>query len=295
MTHSPSRRVLLLAAASTPFIAACSSWATDMSKASSPEAKLAALEASSGGRLGVAALNTANGAQLAHRADERFALCSTCKVMIVSAILARSAKEPGFLQQRVRYTKADLVAYSPITETHVDEGMTIAELCAAGIDYSDNTSANLLMRIVGGPSAVTAFARSTGDDTFRLDRWETELNTAIPGDPRDTTTPAAMLQSVQRLALGDLLGAPQRDQLQVWMRANTTGGARIRAGVPAGWDVIDKTGTGDYGTTNDVAVLWPPAKPPIVLVTYFTQNDKDAKSRSDVLADAARIVVAAFA
>ncbi len=295
MTHSSSRRTLLLAAASTPFIAACSSWATEASKGASPETKLAALEKSAAGRLGVAALDTANGATLMHRADERFAFCSTCKVMIVSAILTRSAKEPGFLQQRVRYTKADLVAYSPVTGRHVAEGMTIGELCAAGIDYSDNTSANLLMRIVGGPSAVTAFARSIGDDTFRLDRWETELNTAIPGDPRDTTTPAAMLASVQRLALGDALGAPQRDQLQAWMRANTTGGERIRAGVPAGWDVIDKTGTGDYGATNDVAVVWPPAKPPIVLVTYFTQRDRDAKSRSDVLADAARIVVKAFA
>ena len=255
MTHSSSRRTLLLAAASTPFIAACSSWATEASKGASPETKLAALEKSAAGRLGVAALDTANGATLMHRADERFAFCSTCKVMIVSAILTRSAKEPGFLQQRVRYTKADLVAYSPVTGRHVAEGMTIGELCAAGIDYSDNTSANLLMRIVGGPSAVTAFARSIGDDTFRLDRWETELNTAIPGDPRDTTTPAAMLASVQGLALGDALGAPQRDQLQAWMRANTTGGERIRAGVPAGWDVIDKTGTGDYGATNDVAVV----------------------------------------
>jgi beta-lactamase class A len=147
-------------------------------------------------------------------------------------------------------------------------------------------------------AAVTAFARSIGDAEFRLDRWETELNTAIPGDARDTSTPAAMAGSLQRLALGDGLGGAERDRLVQWMRGNTTGAARIRAGVPEDWQVADKTGSGDYGTANDVAVAWPPAKPPLVLAIYFTQRGKDAKDveyRNDVLATAARIVAEAVA
>ena len=169
------------------------------------------------------------------------------------------------------------------------------ELCAAALQYSDNTAANLLIKLIGSTAAVTAYARSIGDSEFRLDRWETELNSAIPGDPRDTSTPAAMARSLQRLALGDALGTPQRERLLDWLRGNTTGAARILAGVPADWRVGDKTGTGDYGTTNDIAVAWPPSKPPIILVLYFTRPGKEAKPRSDVLAAAAGIVAQALA
>jgi beta-lactamase class A len=281
MTHSPARRALLAAAASVPFASACTSWPADQSAAS----QLKALEAASNGRLGVAALNTGDGAIVNYRADERFPFCSTFKVLLASAILTRSAHEDGLLDQRIRYTQSDLVNYSPVSEKHVADGMTVAELCAAAIQYSDNSAANLLIRLLGGPPAVTAFARSIGDDEFRLDRMETELNTAIP---------AAMARSLQRLALGNALGARERDQLQAWMRGNTTGDARIRAGVPRDWQVADKTGTGDYGTSNDVAVLWPPSKPPIVVVIYFTQREQDAKARSDVLASAAKIVARKF-
>lgn len=256
--------------------------------------RLAALESAAGGWLGVAALNTTNGAQISHRANERFPFCSTFKVLAASAILKRSAAENGLLQRRIAYTKAELVAYSPITEKHVGDGLTVAELCAAALQYSDNTAANLLMKLLGGPAAVTAFARSIGDDQFRLDRWETELNTAIPGDPRDTSTPAAMAASLQRLALGNALGGAERERLVAWMRGNTTGATRIRAGVPADWQVADKTGSGDYGTANDVGVAWPPGKPPIVLAIYFTQRDKDAPYRNDVLASAARIAAEAL-
>jgi beta-lactamase class A len=152
-----------------------------------------------------------------------------------------------------------------------------------------------LLWLLGGPHTVTAFARSIGDDTFRLDRWETALNTAIPADARDTTTPAAMMRDLQRLALGDALGIPQREQLVAWMHGNTTGAKRIRAGLPAGWSIADKTGTGDYGTSNDIALAWPPGKPPIVLAVFFTQRGKNATPRDDVVAAAAKIVAETFA
>ncbi|WP_312271513.1 MULTISPECIES: LUT family class A beta-lactamase [Pseudomonas] len=252
--------------------------------------RLAKLEQQLNGRLGVCAIDTANGAQLGYRANERFAMNSTFKVMLASAFLARSQDEPGLLEERLTYTRADLVTYSPVTEKHVSTGMTVAELCAAGIQYSDNTAANVLMKKLGGPEAVTAFARSIGDTHFRLDRWETELNSAIPGDPRDTSTPQAMAMSLQRLALGDMLAADKQHQLQAWLKGNTTGGKRIRAGVPAGWQVGDKTGTGDYGSANDVAILWPPRRAPVVLALYSALENPQAEARNDVLADAARIV-----
>jgi beta-lactamase class A len=254
------------------------------------EARLADLEKAFGGRLGVFALNTANGAQLAYRAGERFAFCSTFKVLLASAILQRSQHHPGLLQQRIHYTQGDLVNYSPISEKQVASGMSVAELCAAALQYSDNSAANLLIRQLGGLAAVTAFARSTGNADFRLDRWETELNSAIPGDPRDTATPESMVRSLQHLALGDGLQAPQRKQLVDWLKGNTTGGARIRAGVPASWPVGDKTGSGDYGTGNDLGIIWPAGRGPIVLGVYTTQREKDAAWRNDVIAEAAKIV-----
>lgn len=290
--HSPFRRNLLLALATSPLLGACA--ATARRDSTTAQARLATLEAESGGRLGVCAINTADGSVISHRSDERFPLCSTFKVVASAAVLAQSTREPGLLSQRIKYTPVELVTYSPITEKHLEDGMTVAELCAAAIQYSDNTAGNMLIKIIGGPPAVTAYARSIGDQAFRLDRWETELNTAIPGDARDTTTPAAMAATLQKLVLGNTLAAPQRDQLQAWLRGNTTGATRIRAGVPAGWVVGDKTGGGDYGTNNDVAVLWPPGKPPIVLALYMTQREKEAKPMNEVLVEATRVVVEAM-
>ncbi|WP_175944267.1 PEN family class A beta-lactamase, Bcc-type [Burkholderia pyrrocinia] len=308
MTYSSKRRTLLLAAATAPLVltvAACASSqaaapgeATEAAAAvasaasAAAAAALADLERDAGGRLGVCALDAASGRRVEHRADERFPFCSTFKAMLSAAVLAQSVARPGLLQQRVTYGKADLVNYSPVTEKHVGAGMTVAELCEATIQYSDNSAANLLMKLLGGPSAVTAYARSIGDDTFRLDRWETELNTALPGDLRDTTTPAAMAASMRVLTLGDALPAAQRAQLVTWLRGNKVGDKRIRAGVPAGWTVGDKTGTGDYGTTNDLGVVWSPSRAPIVLAVYYTQAHADARAKDDVIADVARVVVA---
>lgn len=311
MTYSSKRRTLLLAAATAPLVltvTACASRqaaAPDEASAAAAAAAaavapaaagqmLAELESSVGGRLGVCAIDTASGRVIAHRADERFPFCSTFKAMLSAAVLAQSVGRPALLQQRVTYTRADLVNYSPVSEKHVGEGMTVAALCEAAIQYSDNSAANLLMKLLGGPSAVTAYARSIGDDTFRLDRWETELNTALPGDLRDTTTPAAMAASMRVLMVGDALPAAQRAQLVAWMRGNKVGDKRLRAGVPAGWTVGDKTGTGDYGTTNDAGVVWSPSRVPIAVAVYYTQARADARSKDDVIASVARIVVQAF-
>ncbi|MDR8074912.1 PenA family class A beta-lactamase [Burkholderia cenocepacia] len=311
MTYSSKRRTLLLAAATAPLVltvTACASRqgaapdeatraaaaAADAIAPAAAATTLADLERDAGGRLGVCAIDTASGRVIEHRAGERFPFCSTFKAMLSAAVLAQSVERPGLLQQRVTYTKADLVNYSPVSEKHVGSGMTVAALCEAAIQYSDNSAANLLMKLIGGPSAVTAYARSIGDDAFRLDRWETELNTALPGDPRDTTTPAAMAASLRVLTLGDALPAAQRAQLVAWLRGNKVGDKRIRAGVPAGWVVGDKTGTGDYGTTNDAGVIWPTSRAPIVLAAYYTQTRADARAKDDMITSVARIVAQTF-
>jgi beta-lactamase class A len=291
MNYSRNRRRLLLAAVSMPISAVWTSWATQGNATVSAQAQLTKLERTLVGRLGVFALNTANGDRLSYRADEYFPMCSTFKVLLASAILKRSTQIDGLMQQRIKYQQNDLVTYSPITERYVKDGMTVDALCAAALQYSDNTASNLLMTILGGPGAVTTFARSIGDRQFQLDRWETALNSSIPGDRRDTSTPNAMASSLQRLAFGDALEPRLQLQLRVWLQGNTTGAARIRAGVPADWQVGDKTGTGDYGTANDIGLLWPPRRAPIVVAIYTTQGEKDAKARNDVIALAARIVV----
>ena len=291
MNHSRNRRTFLLAAVSVPIVTIWTSWNKKGNAAVSAQAQLAKLERTLVGRLGVFALSTANGTQLSYRANEYFPMCSTFKIFLTSAILKRSTQIDGLMQQRIKYQQSDLVTYSPITKKHIKNGMTVTALCAAAIQYSDNTASNLLMKILGGPSAVTTFARSIGDRQFRLDRWETALNSAIPGDRRDTSTPSAMGQSLHRLALGDALEPPLQLQLRAWLLGNTTGATRIRAGVPTNWQVGDKTGTGDYGTANDLAVLWPPQRSPVFVAIYTTQSEKDAKARNDIVASAARIVV----
>jgi beta-lactamase class A len=285
MTFSSQRRSLLLAALAAP-LAGC---ALARPRDRDFTRDIANIETASGGRLGVAAFDTGRQLQLNYRGDERFPMASTFKVLAAASILARG---PGLLAARIRYTQADLVPYAPVTELHLADGMTNAELCAAALQVSDNPAANLLMRQVGGPAGVTAYARSIGDDTFQLDRWEPELNSAIPGDPRDTTTPLAMVRTLHKLALGDALAPPARKLLVDWMLTSTTGAEKIRAGVPPDWKVADKTGNGSNGSTNTIAVLWPPGRPPIVVAVYFTQSPKQ---RNDVVAAAARAVVAALA
>lgn len=297
MSHSHSRRAALRACATlslVPALGACMFGPFDRPGVNHVSRQLALLEARMQGRLGVYAVDTGNGAQVSYRAHERFPMCSTFKVVLAAAVLARSATAPAWLAQRIRYGEAELVKYSPITRQHVADGMRVDQMCGATLQYSDNTAANQLMKLLGGPDAVTAFARSIGDDTFSLARWEPELNAAIPDDVRDTSTPEAMARTLRAVLIGDALAPQQRQLLQRWMLGNRTGDRRIRAGVSKHWRVADKTGTGDYGTVNDIAVLWPPTREPLVLAVYFTQPAQQAQPRDDVIAQASRIVVDAL-
>ena len=265
-------------------------------QSTSIQKKLAELESTSGGRIGISAINTANNMRLQYRANERFPMGCTSKVIGVSAILKKSMTDRTLLQQRITYTKNDLTNWTPITEKHLTDGMTIAELSAAAISYSDNTAMNLLAKKLGGPQGINAFARSINDNIFKLDHWwPEEAMSGGMGNLHDSSTPAAMEKSLQQLALGNILASPQRNQLLSWLKSNTTGDARIRAGAPKSWIVGDKTGTGFYyGTTNDIAILWPPKCAPIVVAIYFTQNKKEAVKREDVLASATRILLEEF-
>jgi beta-lactamase class A len=254
--------------------------------------KLSSLEASSGGRIGLFAINTGDNTRIQYRAKERFPMCSTSKVMTVSAVLKKSS-DNTLLQRKIAYKTEDVRAsgYAPITKDHVTDGMTMGELCKAAITQSDNMAMNLLIKELGGPAVITSFAHSIGDNKFRLVRYEPELNSAIPGDWRDTTTPMAMAESLKQLLLGDALRLSQQEKLIAWLKSNVTGNTRIRAGVPEGWLVGDKTGTGRYGTTNDIGIIWPPNGSPIVVALYFTQNKEDALPRDDMIASVTRILI----
>ncbi|WP_407691309.1 class A beta-lactamase [Saccharopolyspora mangrovi] len=289
------RRSVLAALLAAP-VAACAprtpAAAPAPAPAQGPDPVLVELERRYDARLGLFARNTATGRTLEHRADERVAMCSTFKVYASAALLRAHGLAGGYFDRVLRYDAGQLVKNSPITETRVGTGMTVGELCAAAVQHSDNTAANLLLRELGGPQAITEFARSIGDPVTRLDRWEVELNTAIPGDERDTSSPRALADGLQGLLLGDVLGGPEREQLTAWMLANTTGGPRIRAGVPAGWRTADKTGGGSaYGVANDIAVTWTDTGTPIVISLLTGRPRENDQANNALLADATRHVV----
>ncbi|MFD1950957.1 class A beta-lactamase [Sphingomonas arantia] len=257
-------------------------------------ATLAALERRSGGRLGVAVRDRATGDVFGYAADARFAMCSTFKVPLVAAILHRvdQGRERG--DRAITVGRSDIVPHAPFCETRVGGRATVGELCEAAIVLSDNSAANLLLPIVGGPAGLTAFLRRTGDPATRLDRIEPALNSATPGDPRDTTTPAAMAASLDRLALGPVLTPVSRGMLTEWMAASRTGLGMLRAGVPQDWRVADKTGRGQTGTSAVIGVLWPPKRAPIVIASYLTQAKIEGAAADGVHRDVAQAVVAAL-
>jgi len=254
--------------------------------------QLAALEKRTGGRLGVYALDTGTKRRITYRSEERFAMCSTFKVLLVAAVLTRVDEGRERLDQQIPFTSKDLLEYAPIASQHLSEGsLSLEKLCEAAVTVSDNTAANLLLARLGGPKAVTDFARRLGDVSTRLDRNEPTLNMAIPGDPRDTTTPKVMVEDLQKLLLGAVLQKESRQKLEAWMIACTTGTARLRAGIPKAWKVGDKTGSGENGTHNDIAILWPPSGSPILVAVYLTDAKVSSPERNAAIAEVARILV----
>lgn len=255
----------------------------------------ARLEKQSGGRLGVAAIDKASGTHLAYRSGERFPMCSTFKCLLAAAVLARVEKGELKLDKRIAYGKGDVLSYAPVTKEHVAEGgMTIDALCAAAIGVSDNTAANLLLKQIGGPAGWTAYARSLGDNSSRLDRTEPELNLAVAGDPRDTTTPSAMMGNLDALFIGDALKETSRDKLEEWMLAGTVTGPLIKAGVPKTWQVADKSGGGANATRGDIGILYRPNTAPILAAIYTTGSKLDMAGQNKLIADAAALIAARF-
>ncbi|PTM99174.1 class A beta-lactamase [Streptomyces sp. VMFN-G11Ma] len=287
----PGRRTLLTAGPATvaALLASAPAHATSAHATSGP---LRELERRHDARLGVFAHNLRTRRTVAHRADERFPMLSTFKTLAAAAVLRDLDRHGEVLARRIHYTRADLVDGAPITgkEENLAHGMTVAELCDAAIRYSDNSAGNFLLRLLGGPTAITRFARSLGDRVTRLDRWEPELNSAEPGRRSDTTSPRAIGGSYARLVLGSALNAPDRARLTHWLLTNTTGDHRIRAGLPDSWTVGDKTGSGSYGTTNDVAVAWTDDGDPVVVAVLSTRPQQDAAWDDALQAEAAAIV-----
>jgi beta-lactamase class A len=289
MTVSLSRRDLLKRAAIVP-VAAYAGTRGGVAQAAGRHARFALLEHRYDARLGVFGVDTASGRTVGHRADERFAFCSTFKALAAALVLRR--RSVAELETVVRYGSRDLVANSPITEQHVDTGMTLRAVCDAAIRYSDNTAGNLLLKELGGPPGFTRALRHIGDRVTHSDRVETDLSTARPGDRRDTSSPRALAADLRIVAVGNVLTREKRALLTHWLITNTTGDRLIRAGVPRGWKVGDKTGLGGYGARNDIAVIWPPRAKPIVLAILSTREHADATPSDDLVAEATRVAVA---
>ncbi|MFI8972966.1 class A beta-lactamase [Nocardia asteroides] len=300
MTTSLRRRLAAAALALAAVAAsACSTSATEATVPSSTAAAtdalaFVALESTYDARLGLSAIDTGTDRVVAYREHERFPMASTFKGLACGALLQAHPLATGYFEQVIRYTAADIVVNSPETERHIDTGMTVTALCDAAITQSDNTAGNLLLRLLGGPEGFTAFLRTLGDQVSRLDRWEPELNTAVPGDERDTTTAAALAADYRALVVGTALAEPERAQLAAWLKASKTGAKRIKAGLPADWTVGDKTGTPAYGSALDVAVAWPPGRAPLVLAVLTTRTDKDAEPVNELVAEAAKNAVASL-
>ncbi|MCC7632527.1 L2 family extended-spectrum class A beta-lactamase [Stenotrophomonas rhizophila] len=250
----------------------------------------ATLEAASGGRLGVTLLDTGSGMRIGHRQDERFPMCSTFKFVLCAAVLRQVEQGRLALDQRIAVRAQDMIAHAPVSSRHVGKDLSVRDLCRATMVTSDNPAANLLLGVVGGPAGVTAFLRANGDAVTRNDRIEPEMNRFAPGDPRDTTSPAAMAASLQRFVLGDVLKPASKQQLADWLIDNETGDARLRAGLSKAWRVGDKTGSNGKDTTNDIAILWPLAGgAPWVLTSYLQGATVDDAGRNDVLRQVAVI------
>lgn len=252
--------------------------------------RLRELEAAAQGRLGVHIVDTATGQEYGYRADERFMMLSTFKLLACAVVLARVDAGNESLQRRITYSKNDLLSHSPVTSKYADgEGMTLAQLCEATLTTSDNTAANLILASYGGPATLTAMVRKLGDRVTRLDRIETELNDAHTDRLMDTTSPRAMALTMQKVVLGNALSPSSRERLQQWLLANTTGGKRLKAGLPIGWRIGDKTGT-NRTDTNDIGVVWPPNRKPWLVTAYLADSQAKNEVREATLAHVGTLV-----
>lgn len=250
------------------------------------------LESQFDARLGVYALDTETDKSITYRADERFAFASTYKALAAGAMLEE--KSMNDLEEIITYTKDDLVTYSPITEKHVDTGLPLKDIAEAAIRYSDNTAGNLLFNELGGPAGFEKALREIGDKVTESERFEPDLNYTVPGEPRDTSTPRALATSLQAFVVSDLLSSEKQALLNDWLVGNATGDTLIRAGIPEGWVVGDKSGAGGYGTRNDIAIVWPPDRDPIVIAILSDHNTEDATYDDALIAEATKIVINAL-
>ncbi len=251
-------------------------------------------EASLDARIGVTVTVLDSDESWEYNADDRFPMSSTFKTIACAALLHRVDQGLDRLDRVVHFTEEDLVSYSPVTETRVGTaGMTLFEICEATITISDNTAGNLVLDAIGGPPGFTDFARSIGDDITQLNRWETDLNEAVPGDLRDTTTPNAMAALMEELLFGEILSLDSRRQLETWLKGNAVGDALLRAGIPDDWEIGDKTGAGGFGSRSIAAILWPPSGSPVVSTIYITETDASFEDRDLAIAEIGRAIALA--
>lgn len=275
--------LLLLAGTGASFGAAALSLKPDWST------RLQALEKDSGGRLGVAALDTGSGQRMQWRGDERFRMCSTFKFLLAAAVLRQVELGKLALDRKIPIAAADMLPHAPFTQPLVGSSATVGQLCEATMTLSDNPAANLLFPLIGGPEGLTRFLRDNGDTVTRSDRTEPTLNRGADSDPRDTSSPLAQVATMRALLLGDALKPTSREQLTAWLIANKTGDKRLRAGLPAGVRVGDKTGTAD-NNNNDLAIVWPQGRAPILIASYLQTTKLDDAGRDAVHASVARLV-----
>lgn len=279
-----TRRTLML----TGFAFAGSALALSQAQAEAlPDAVANALRSAEeqlGARTGLAVLRTDGTPLWMHHANEAFAFNSTFKAFAAAAVLSRVDAGQDSLDRLIRFSPDEIVTYSPVTEARLDSGMTLGEICEAALTTSDNTAGNLMLDAVGGPEGFTAFMRQSGDTVSRLDRWETDLNEAAPGDPRDTTSPEAAAESLRRFLFGNLLSEPSRALLRQWLEGNQVGGPLFRAALPDGWQIADRTGAGGYGSRSIIAAIWSPGGAPVVAALYLTQTDASMEERNTAVA-----------
>nr|WP_030070015.1 class A beta-lactamase [Halomonas alkaliantarctica] len=286
MNHRPPRWMraalsmcLLLASASV------------MAQEDSITAELGRIEHALDARIGFAAHHLATGQRWEVNANERFAMSSTFKTLACGALLAQVDEGQLALDTEVSFEESELVTYSPVTEQYAGhQPMTLFELCDATMTTSDNTAANLVLQALGGPESITAFARSMDDPVTRLDRFETELNEATPGDERDTTTPNAMLATLEKLVLGEVLSGESRQQLEDWMKGNAVADSLFRAAMPFDWVIADRTGAGGYGSRSITAIIWPPEQVPMVVVFYITETEASFDARNAAIASLGKVI-----